>query len=86
VVAAPPVPKCFLPKFASTSLAFVKQLLPLLGCRVGKVTKVASRKVAKGLVVSTTPGPATLPAGTAVNIKVSSGPPKKKKKKKKKHH
>lgn len=85
VVAATPTPKCFLPKFASTSLPFVKQLLPLLGCSVGKVTKVSSRKVAKGLVVSTTPGQGTFAAGTLVSIKVSSGPPKKKKKKKKHH-
>lgn len=84
VVAAPLIQKCFLPKFTSTSLSFVKQLLPLLGCRVGKVTKVSSRKVHKGLVISTTPGHGTFAAGTAVSIKVSSGPPKKKKKKK--HH
>jgi hypothetical protein len=56
----------------------VKRLLPSLGCKVGKIKKATSKSVAKGDVISITPGSGSHPAGTAVTITVSSGKPKKK--------
>jgi hypothetical protein len=82
-VAAPP--SCKVIKLAGAPLAIAKAALPALNCKVGKTTKKASKKIAKGDVISTTPGAGkTLANGTKVNIVVSSGPPPKKKKHKKK--
>lgn len=89
-VSAPPAPPpatCKTIALAGAPLAIAKLVIPALNCTVGKVTSKASKTVHKGLVISTSPGAgATLAAGTAVNVFVSSGPPKKTKKKKKKKH
>jgi beta-lactam-binding protein with PASTA domain len=67
------------PPLAGTTAKLAKQLLGLLDCRVGKTRAASSKKVAKGLVISTTPGSGkTLPAGTKVTLTVSSGRPKRK--------
>jgi hypothetical protein len=82
---APPVPlpSCKTLNLAGAPLASAKALIPALNCSVGKTTKKSSKKIRKGFVISTSPGPGkTLAHGTKVNIVVSSGPPKKKKKKK----
>jgi hypothetical protein len=76
----PPAPPCRVTRLAGASLAVAKTVLPAHNCKVGRTTKTPSKKVPKGRVVSTTPGPGTThAAGTAVNIVVSSGPPKHKK-------
>lgn len=75
-------PHCVVPTLAGTPLAVAKNVLTLLGCRVGKIKKASSRKIGKGLVISTSPGAATLAAGATVNLSVSSGPPKKHKRSK----
>jgi uncharacterized protein DUF11/PASTA domain-containing protein len=72
-------PKCHVPPLAGTSAKLAKQLLGLLDCRVGKTRTAPSKRVAKGLVISTTPGSGkTLAAGTKVALTVSSGRPKRK--------
>jgi hypothetical protein len=81
-----PPPPCRTVRLTGLQLAFAKQLIGALNCKVGKVTSKASRSVRKGLVISSNPGAnKTLAAGSAVNVVISSGPPKKKKKHKKKH-
>jgi uncharacterized repeat protein (TIGR01451 family) len=78
-----PRPSCKTVNLAGAPLALAKAAIPALNCSVGKTTKKSSKKVHKGFVISTSPGPGkTLANGTKVNIVVSSGPPKKKKKKK----
>jgi uncharacterized repeat protein (TIGR01451 family) len=81
----PPGPtKCVVPKLGGVSLATMKKLLPLLGCKVGKVKKAKSKSVAKGDVISTSPGAGSYAAGKSIAITESSGKPKPKPKKKKK--
>jgi hypothetical protein len=82
VVNPPPTPQCTVPKLKGASLAVAKSVLPLVNCKVGKVTKAKSKSVSKGDVISTNPGSGKkLAAGTKVAIKTSSGKPKKKTKK-----
>jgi uncharacterized repeat protein (TIGR01451 family) len=74
-------PSCKVVKLAGAPLSVAKTVISALGCKVGKVTKKASKSVRKGFVISTSPGPgATKPTETAVKIVISSGPPKHKKK------
>ncbi|MEA2197965.1 MAG: hypothetical protein QOJ25_2016 [Solirubrobacteraceae bacterium] len=86
-VTAPPVappPSCKTINLAGVPLAAAKSVIRALNCTVGKTPKKSSKKIHKGFVISTIPGPGkTLANGTKVNIVVSSGPPKKKHKKKK---
>jgi beta-lactam-binding protein with PASTA domain len=77
--------KCVVPKLGGASSSLAKQVLPLLGCKVGKTKKAHSKSVAKGLLIGTSPGAGTYAAYKAVGLEVSSGPaPKKAKKVKKK--
>jgi hypothetical protein len=71
--AAPPTAKCVVPALRGIPAAFARRVLGLLGCTVGKVSKVHSR-VAKGAVVSASPGAGTYAAGKVVALQVSSGP------------
>jgi uncharacterized repeat protein (TIGR01451 family) len=80
--AAPP--KCVVPKLGGASESLAKRLLPLLDCKVGKVKQKTSKSVAKGHVISTSPGAGSYAFGKSVGLTVSSGKPKPKKKKKKK--
>jgi uncharacterized repeat protein (TIGR01451 family) len=81
-----PPAACKLIALAGAQLSLAKAVVPALGCTLGKLIPKASKKVAKGTVISTTPGPsASLPSGTKVNIIYSSGPPKRKKGHAKKH-
>ncbi len=75
--------KCVVPKLGGTPESVAKKVLPLLGCKVGKVKKATSRSVAKGDVISTNPKAGTYAVGKSVGITVSSGKPKPKPKKKK---
>lgn len=76
--ASPAKGRCQVPPLAKTPIAIAKRVLALLGCTVGKTTKVASKRVAKGLVVGTKPKTgSTLAAGARVKLVVSSGPPRK---------
>jgi len=75
-VVSPP-PPCVVPKLASgASLASVEQTIRVAGCVVGKISSVASTKVARGGVLSLNPVSGTkLSAGAAVNIVESAGRP-----------
>jgi Domain of unknown function DUF11/PASTA domain len=78
--------KCVVTSLGNVPLSTAKKLLGALNCKVGKVSKAFSSKVAKGNVVKTTPGKGSFAAGTKIAIVESSGPkPKPKKHKGGKH-
>lgn len=70
-------PPCVVPTFASTTkLSTIKRAIRAAGCAVGKIRHTASRKTRSGYVSGLSPSPGLhLPAGTAVNVTVSTGPP-----------
>jgi len=68
------VPKCVVTGVTNQPLGTAKKLLAALNCKVGKVTKRSSSKVAKGAVILTTPGHGSFTAGKAIAIVESSGP------------
>ncbi len=72
---------CTVPKLGGASESLAKNLLPLLGCKAGKVKKATSKSVPKGDVISTSPGAGRYAAGKSIGITISSGKPKSKKKK-----
>jgi Domain of unknown function DUF11/PASTA domain len=79
VVNPPPTPQCTVPKLKGAPVSVAKAVLPLVNCKVGKVTKAKSKSVRKGNVISTNPkGGSKRAAGTKVAIKSSSGKTKKK--------
>src|ERR1700683_643256 len=51
VAAAGAPTKCVVPKLSGTPESVAKKVLPLLGCKVGKVKKATSKSVAKGDVI-----------------------------------
>ena len=75
-VVAPP-PPCVVPTLASgAKLASVEASIRAADCTVGKISSVASTKVARGVVLSLNPASGTkLSAGAAVNIVESAGRP-----------
>jgi hypothetical protein len=83
VAAAGAPTKCVVPKLSGTPESVATKVLPLLGCKVGKVKKATSKSVAKGDVISTAPGAGSYAVGKSIGITVSSGKPKPKQKKKK---
>jgi uncharacterized repeat protein (TIGR01451 family) len=83
-VSAVAVPKCVVPKLGGASESLAKTLLSLLDCKVGKVKTAKSKSVAKGDLISTSPGAGSYAAGKSIGMTVSSGKPKPKPKKKKK--
>ena len=74
------VTKCVVTGLANLPLGTAKKLLPALNCKVGKVSKSSSSKVAKGDVIKTTPGNGSYAVGKSIAIVESSGPKPKKKK------
>jgi hypothetical protein len=68
--------KCVVTSLANVPLGTAKRLLPALGCKVGKVTKSPSSKVANGSVIKPTPGRGSYAAGKSIGIVESSGPKK----------
>jgi beta-lactam-binding protein with PASTA domain len=61
------------------SLALAKRVITAVNCKLGKVTKAASKKVKKGVVISSSPGAGkTLANGTKIKVVQSSGPSRKK--------
>lgn len=77
---APATASCHTVSLAGIPLTVAKTVIPTLNCSVGKVTKKASKKVRKGYVLFTSPGPGkTLAAGSAISFVISSGPPRTKK-------
>jgi hypothetical protein len=83
--AAPAPAPCKVLRLTGAPLAVAKAVIPTVDCKVGKVTRKASKSVRSGLVISTSPGAGvTLSAGGTVNLVVSSGPPRKHKHKHKK--
>jgi hypothetical protein len=77
-----PVPtaaaQCRVVALKAIPLKVAKSVLRALDCAIGKVSKKASKSVAKGSVISTSPGSGGRPAGTKVAIIESSGKPKRK--------
>jgi hypothetical protein len=70
----PPPPKCVVPRVVGKTLAAAKIAIRAKHCRLGLITRVASKRIAKGRVVSTTPrGGVVRPNGTRVKIAVSRG-------------
>jgi Domain of unknown function DUF11 len=78
VVSPSPTPTCHVIKLKGAPIAVARAVLPLLNCKVGKISKASSKTVRKGDVISTSPGPGAHPAGTKVSVKESSGRKKKK--------
>jgi hypothetical protein len=69
-----PGAKCVVPKLAGDTLAAAKAALTKAHCAVGKVAQRKSKTVAKGHVISSSPGAGTKrPAGTMVNLTTSNG-------------
>jgi hypothetical protein len=85
---SPPPPRCNVPSLAGTPRAVAEHVLVLLSCKVGKVTLVHSKAVAKGAVIRTLPGAGAFANGNVIALQVSSGPkrPKPKHKHGSKHH
>jgi hypothetical protein len=71
---APPTPRCVVPRLKGIPAWFAERVLGLLGCQVGKLSRVHSRGVAKGSVISSTPGAGTYPVLKVISLQVSSGP------------
>jgi Ca2+-binding RTX toxin-like protein len=70
-----PVVRCLVPNVKRRTVARARRMLNARRCRLGKVRRVHSRKVRKGLVVSQSRRPgARLPRNAKVNIVVSRGP------------
>lgn len=72
------VTKCAVTRVVNVPLATARKLLTTHGCKVGKVTKTSSGKVAKGDVIKTTPGKGSYPGGMPIAIVESSGAKSKK--------
>jgi uncharacterized repeat protein (TIGR01451 family) len=73
--------KCVVPKLRGASVALAKNVLTLLGCKVGKIRKAHSGSVAKGLLVGTAPGAGSYALNKVIVLEVSSGRAAKHKKK-----
>jgi hypothetical protein len=71
--AAPAPAKCVVLGLKGIPGGFARRVLGLLGCTVGKVSKIQSR-VTKDDVIKTLPGAGTFAAGKLVALQVSSGP------------
>ncbi|HTZ86054.1 MAG TPA: hypothetical protein VMB05_05235 [Solirubrobacteraceae bacterium] len=77
VTAVSPPPPCIVPSYSSvTRLHDAEQAIRASGCAVGKVRRVASRRIRAGYVIGlgATPGTHFAP-GTPINMTVSTGPP-----------
>lgn len=73
-VEAPPARTCSVPKLAGKTLSAAKTKLKNARCRLGTVTRKQSRTVKKDRVISQSPKAGkTKPAGTKVNLVLSSG-------------
>jgi hypothetical protein len=67
-------PACVPPKVVGLLLGTATKRLKSANCRVGRITRVYSRKIARGRVVTQIPAPRTyLPAGFGVLLTVSRG-------------
>jgi hypothetical protein len=77
ITAVAPPPPCVVPAFSTTTrLKAAEAAIRASGCGVGKVKRVASRRIRSGYVLGLNPSRAThLAPGAAVNITVSTGPP-----------
>lgn len=75
IAAAPAAAQCVVPDVVKKKKKKAKQAIADANCTVGKVKKKHSSKVKKGKVIKQKPPAGTvLAAGSAVKIKVSSGP------------
>jgi hypothetical protein len=78
-VAAATAAACKPARLKGLSLALAKRVITAVNCKLGKVTKAASKKVKKGVVISSSPGAGkTLANGTKIKVVQSSGPSRKK--------
>jgi eukaryotic-like serine/threonine-protein kinase len=69
------IPKpCKVPHVVDKKLSSAEKAITKAGCKVGRVSKKHSSKVAKGKVISEKPkAGSTKPAGTKVSLTVSKG-------------
>lgn len=77
IAAISPPPPCVVPSYSSaTRLRDAERVIRASGCAVGRVRKVASRRVRAGYVIGLNATPGThLAAGAPLSITVSTGPP-----------
>jgi len=69
-----PILHCLVPRLPGRPLAKAKRLIVKAHCRVGKITRKASRPEQKGRVLSQSPRPGRkLRAGTRVRLTVGLG-------------
>jgi Tol biopolymer transport system component len=74
VRAASPPKQCVVPGVKGMTLARARAVIARAACKVGRVSKAYSRRVARGRVISQTPRPKLVrPAGTRVNLVISRG-------------
>jgi Domain of unknown function DUF11 len=71
-VGTPATSGCVIPKLRNTPSSVARAVLKELNCKV-RVTRRHSKRVHKGNVIATRPGPSRHPAGTRVKLVVSSG-------------
>lgn len=73
-----PVVQCVVPNVKGKTLASARTAIVAANCAVGRVTHAASKKVAKGKVISQSPAPGKRETtGSKVNLVVSTGRPRK---------
>lgn len=65
---------CVLPHLRGTPLNVVRQVLPLLGCQIGSVTRAASVSIEQNDMIGTRPTAGTYRRNTAIHLVVSGGP------------
>jgi serine/threonine-protein kinase len=67
-------PACVVPKVVGKRLAVAKKAIKARHCSVGRITKVRSKRLKAGLVVSESPSPGKrLKNGAKVSLRVSRG-------------
>jgi uncharacterized repeat protein (TIGR01451 family) len=85
VTAPAPAGQCVVPALGGAPEATAEEVLVLLDCKVGAIRTATSKTVAKGDVISISPGAGSYATGTSIGLVVSSGAPKAKPKPKPKH-
>ncbi len=64
---------CVLPRLTGTPLAVVRQLLPLLGCRLGTIARQPSISINKDAVIATRPAAGRYQQNRVVDLVASGG-------------
>lgn len=64
---------CTVPRLTGTPLIVVRPLLPLLGCRLGRISTRPAVSIDKNAVISTSPSAGSYRRNTVVNLVISGG-------------